>query len=165
MLNFGNQASYMLSSVKYLISELQCSLENKENLSALRSSRLTYIWLCATIQWGTFITPLFLLTNAHKRNPIAHPSGWAMGCLLWVQTLIYILPQSLQWCMQYHAILSSVITGQHYNGTWLYHIFHYNGLSKKDLTAVHLQTVLDLICTNQLICDMLFLRKYTTLTV
>ena len=33
-----------------------------------------------------------------------------MGCLLWVQTLIYILYQSLKWCMKYHVILYHVIT-------------------------------------------------------
>ena len=26
--------------------------------------------------------------NIHERHPIAHPSGWGMGCLLWVQPLI-----------------------------------------------------------------------------
>ena len=31
------------------------------------------------------------LWGTHNRHPIAHPSGWAMGCLLWVQSLIYSL--------------------------------------------------------------------------
>ena len=34
-------------------------------------------------------------TNIHKRHPIAHPSGWGMGCLLWIQHLIDMLPQFL----------------------------------------------------------------------
>ena len=33
-----------------------------------------------------------------------------MGCLLWVQPLIDILPQLLQWFVQYYAILDHIIT-------------------------------------------------------
>ena len=33
-----------------------------------------------------------------------------IGCILWVQTVIDSLPQSLQWCMQYHVILDRVKT-------------------------------------------------------
>ena len=36
------------------------------------------------------------LQTIHVRRPIARPSGRAMGCLLWVQPLINILPQFLQ---------------------------------------------------------------------
>ena len=57
------------------------------------------------------------LQNLHKRNPVARPSGWAMGCTLWIQILIHILLQTLQWCIQYHAIFDRVITG-----TRLYHV-------------------------------------------
>ena len=32
-----------------------------------------------------------------------------MECILWVQTLIYTLLQSLQWCMRYHVILDRII--------------------------------------------------------
>ena len=35
------------------------------------------------------------LHNIHERHPIAHPSGWGMGCLLWVQPLIDV------WRMSY----------------------------------------------------------------
>ena len=34
-------------------------------------------------------------TNIHKRHPIAHPLGRGMGCLLWTQHQIDILPQFL----------------------------------------------------------------------
>ena len=50
------------------------------------------------------------LHDIHERHPIAHPSGWGMGaasdwCLkgelwgvfLWVQDLIDVLPNFLQW--------------------------------------------------------------------
>ena len=55
------------------------------------------------------------LQNPHKRHPIACPLGWGMRCLLCVQTLICILPQSLQWCMQYHVKLGHVIVHLTYN--------------------------------------------------
>ena len=48
--------------------------------------------------------------NHHKTRPIAHPLGRDMGCILWVQTYIHILPQSPQLCVQYHVILDGVIT-------------------------------------------------------
>ena len=51
-----------------------------------------------------YITVNFL-PNPYIIHPIVHPDGWAMGCLLWVWTLINNVPQSLQWCMQYHVIL------------------------------------------------------------
>ena len=46
----------------------------------------------------------------YKRHPIICWLGWGMGCLLWVQILIDILLQSLQWCIQYNVILDHVIT-------------------------------------------------------
>ena len=51
----------------------------------------------------------YILQNPHKRHPIAHPLGWALGCLLWTQILICFLLQLLQWCIQYHAILDRII--------------------------------------------------------
>ena len=48
--------------------------------------------------------------NIHERHPIARPLGRGMGCLLLVQSLIDILPQFLQWYMQYVDILDRVIT-------------------------------------------------------
>ena len=49
------------------------------------------------------------IKKIHKRHPITHPLGWGMGCLLWIQPLIVILLQFLQWCMQYLVILDHVI--------------------------------------------------------
>ena len=46
----------------------------------------------------------------HKTHPIARPLGRAMGCVLCFQILIYILPQSLECCGQYHVILDRLIT-------------------------------------------------------
>ena len=50
------------------------------------------------------------LQNLHKKHPIARPLGRAMGCVLCFQILIYILPQSLECCGQYHVILDRLIT-------------------------------------------------------
>ena len=58
------------------------------------------------------------LQNIHKRHNIAHPSGRGMGCLLWVQSLIDILPQFLQMMC---AI--SCYVGLCYNVTLLYCAF------------------------------------------
>ena len=50
------------------------------------------------------------LQNIHEGHPIARPSGRGMGCLLWVQPLINIQPQFLQWCVQYLVISYCVVT-------------------------------------------------------
>ena len=50
------------------------------------------------------------LKNINKRHPIARPLGRGMGCLLWIQHLIDILPQFLQLLMQYFTILHRIIT-------------------------------------------------------
>ena len=59
------------------------------------------------------------LQDPYKRHPIARPWGWGMGCLLWVQSLIYVLLLSLQCC-----IISWHI-GLRYNGTLLYFYVRY----------------------------------------
>ena len=53
------------------------------------------------------------LQNPHKIHPIARPLGRDMGCILWLQILIDILPQSVKWCLQYRVILNCVITALH----------------------------------------------------
>ena len=52
------------------------------------------------IQCGAAITRS-IFSKIITKYPIARLSGRGMGCLLWVQTLIYILAQSPQWCVQY----------------------------------------------------------------
>ena len=51
-----------------------------------------------------------ILTNPHNIHPIARPLGRGMGCILWIQTVIHTLPQSLQWVVKYNRILDRVIT-------------------------------------------------------
>ena len=55
------------------------------------------------------------LTNIHKRHPIARPLGRDMGCLLWIQHLIDILPQSLQLFMQYLTTVECRYNAVQYN--------------------------------------------------
>ena len=54
------------------------------------------------------------LIKIHKRHPIVHPNGRAMGCLLWIQHLTDILPQFLFIYVTSHNI------GLSYTGTQLY---------------------------------------------
>ena len=63
----------------------------------------------AEIQYGVIIMQSNFLQNYHKRHPIARPLGRAMGCLLCIQTLIYIPYPSLKWYMQHRVILECVI--------------------------------------------------------
>ena len=44
--------------------------------------------------WCRYNAVIFL-TKIHKRHPIARPSGRDMGCILWIQHLIDILPRFL----------------------------------------------------------------------
>ena len=48
--------------------------------------------------------------KTHERHPLARPLGRGMGCLLWIQIMIYILPYSLQCCMWCWVILDRDIT-------------------------------------------------------
>ena len=57
-----------------------------------------------------FLKRFKFLTHSHKIHSIARPLGRVMGCILWTQTVIYTLPQSLQWSMQYHVTFDHVIT-------------------------------------------------------
>ena len=65
-------------------------------------------WLHDTVQCR--YNAVDFLQIHHKRHPIARPLGRGMGCLLLIGIYIQILPQSLQWCVQYHVILDRVIT-------------------------------------------------------
>ena len=47
------------------------------------------------------------------------PSGRGMGWLLWVQPLIDILSQFLQWCIRYLVILDRVIAASHCGLLWM----------------------------------------------
>ena len=59
------------------------------------------------------------LPNAHKIHPIASPLAWDIGCILCAKIMIYTLPQSLQWYMQYLFKLDQVITAL--NCIWFQH--------------------------------------------
>ena len=70
----------------------------------LRGSVLCTCNTCIFLQCGAVLTWYFF-PNPHNIHPIARSLGRGMGCILWVQTVVYTLPQSLQWCMQCHVIL------------------------------------------------------------
>ena len=61
-------------------------------------------------QYNTVMTWSVFCKTFTKYIPYLAQWGQNMGCILWVQTLIYTLPQSLQWCILYHVIFDHVIT-------------------------------------------------------
>ena len=63
------------------------------------------------VQCGTVMTRSIFSKKNCKRHTIDRPLGRDMVCLLWIESVIHILPPSLQWYMQYLAILDRVITG------------------------------------------------------
>ena len=71
--------------------------------------------LCPYTVWCRY-NAVSSLKNPHKRDPIARPLRRGMGCLLWIEPLIYILSQSVQWWVQYHLVYHHAITAP-YNGT------------------------------------------------
>ena len=62
------------------------------------------------------------ITNIHKRHPMARPLRRGMGCLLWIQHLIDIMSQFLQFLMQNLSILDRVLTAL--DCIMPYHIYH-----------------------------------------
>ena len=54
---------------------------------------------------------LNFLPNFHNRHPIAQSWEQGMGWLSWEWTLIYVLRQSPQWCMQCKVIFNDLMTG------------------------------------------------------
>ena len=66
------------------------------------------LWQLHTV-WCRYYAVNFL-PNPLKIHPIARSLGRGMGCILWVKTVIYIMPRSQQWCVQYHFILDRIIT-------------------------------------------------------
>ena len=61
------------------------------------------------IQRGAGMTRPIFYKILTKRQSIARPLGQGVACLLYIQSLTYILPQSLKWCMRYHGLLECVI--------------------------------------------------------
>ena len=62
------------------------------------------------IQCGAVITRSIFSQIFHKIHPKARPLRRGMGCLLWIQHLIDILPQFLQLLFWYLTILDRLIT-------------------------------------------------------
>ena len=61
--------------------------------------------ICMHISWGDACTiqccycSLSFLQYACNRDPKARPRRRDVGCLLWVSSLIYVLPQTVHWCI------------------------------------------------------------------
>ena len=80
-----------------------CNVTNRSNAHE-RVHPLHIVW---DIEYNTVITRI-PPSNPHQKHHIACRLGRDRVCILWVSTLIYILPQSLQWCMQYHVLLGNL---------------------------------------------------------
>ena len=86
-----------------------------------RKQTLWRLWYEGEMRWECALCSVVLLwcvsclPNPHNRHSIAHPWGWGIGCLLWIQTSVCVLPQSLYYVYNiYHYI------GLCYNDTQLY---------------------------------------------
>ena len=68
-----------------------------------RPSFRSYLWLWWRLLYSAKTSTVWwrynAVTNIHKRHPIVRPLARSMGCLLWIQHLVYILPQLLQLLM------------------------------------------------------------------
>ena len=60
------------------------------------------------------------LTNINKRHQIPRPLGRGMGCFMWMQHLVHILPQFI-FCLSSYNHACNILR---YNGTRLYVIRH-----------------------------------------
>ena len=102
----GNTVEFSYRMVSFLQNTLKIIGRVQKPVCVLP---LLFLWWIHTTVWCRYNTINFL-QNTHERHPIACPSGQGMGCLLWFQPLIDILPQLLQWCVQYHDMLDRIIT-------------------------------------------------------
>ena len=64
-------------------------------------------------------------------TPLLTCGGWDMGCLFYVQALINVMPQSLQWCMNYHGLLHHVIMTLHCIVLQLINKLYFDGILPK----------------------------------
>ena len=87
----------------FLIKNLSNSVLKIRHHNQIWTWSSLYLQICCWLQrWMCFSSTVWccynavnFLTNIHKRHPIAHLLGRGMGCLLWIQHLIDILPQFL----------------------------------------------------------------------
>ena len=102
----------MFETVKGVQKQLHSGAHKVSWLYFMNRNRLGHRMPSGCISWYSAVAILhskFKKNNLQDRHPIACMLGQAMGWLLWVQTLIYVISDLLQRCMQYC-----------YNGTWLY---------------------------------------------
>ena len=76
----------------------------------------------AIIAWPEILIndTLSLARSVRLGSRVSVLLGRHIGCLLRAETLPYILPHSLQWCMQYHAVLGRTITASKCTSTLCY---------------------------------------------
>ena len=92
----------------------QICLPETALISLVMDIRIIYIACCYNV--------VNFLPNSHKIHPLAHPLGWALGCILWVKTLIHTLLQSLQWYIHPWAKVLRLFLCVYFFATY----FHFN---------------------------------------
>ena len=104
------------------------TLQNYETVHSIYHMKFQPIFEYFFIIYCTAHTVLYrynaanFLQNTHKRTLHSSPVGASYGCLLWVQSLIYVLLLSLQYCVWYHVISDRRITAPDCIGRIIYHI-------------------------------------------
>ena len=89
---------WWLKSWLVLVVFSQCRL----NLSTLEPISTKCQFEKSSVQ-SLYLAVIVSFPNTHNRHPIAHPWGWAMGCVLWVQSLPHVWSLSLS-CDVEHII-------------------------------------------------------------
>ena len=75
------------------------------------NAMLHVLHICIIVQFHNYNSnDFFPQIYAHNRYLTADQWGWGMGYLLWVQGLNYVVPLSLQCCIQYKDIFYCFIT-------------------------------------------------------
>ena len=95
-------------------------LKDEDNSSKSPPGWLSWIRQDFKTHCGVVIKRVIFSPNPHNIHPIACLWGQDNRSLLWAQTLIYVLPQSLQCYMQYHVILNHFIMDPTANPSWTY---------------------------------------------
>ena len=71
------------------------------------------LWIASMYAVQCLYNAVIFLHNSHNRRPISRPWGRGMGCLVWIQSPIYVLLLWLQYCVWYLDMLYRVITVPH----------------------------------------------------
>ena len=90
------------------------------------------------------------ISSPHNRQPITR--SWDDGYLLGVQTLLYSMPQTVQCCMEYNALLDRTIT----QSDCIWHNFSEILKTNIDFLAHKYQIRVSLVISKSILCSSFF---------